>query len=1381
MRDPLVITLLILILVLLTPVSAACVLGPGNTIQQVDSNPVTCDYDAAPSIKCVGCTLDGELNAVLNEYDCVINEGDGTCNCDGHVTTGCGFGGTCKQDSGTGSLYCGEACLEDGSVQQRRCDVLDKLTGGSGCIEDVVPYYDGPVDADVACSGGDEDKRLCFYCDLTGKLMADTCLVSDVTGRVFTAVGELQKDCNPNDNPCQPDAANNIVNCDRCLIDEGVVAEQVRCNGQLHKCQQSTDSCYSGNAPLAAACDTDDVTDIDCEFCGNEGNIVTSGCYIENDQASCDESEETGDCLPEPVEGETTFQCGMLEGGTIQCSRCINDVDNARYAIGETRRCVMPAVYGDDITCNPLAGEDVVPIQCYLDPDTDLPPPGAPAIEDACIEDEVSDNGGITCQYCSTSGVARDSRCDVDVGAGSVVCSDEPIPPPEDLEVPEDCVLEDLQWHYLCNDPDDPDDLDECLEMFDAEGEDTFKKNCDRCRLDVEGNSIWRVQRCNYDAGAHTATCDRQDLECGRFSRCSWDEEADAYTDPDHLRLLQFTCSDPGPRCIVDEDEEWDRETCEGVDYVGEWDATFLHCVVPGITDPVDCAGLGYEVEWFDDPLPMCLPDPALTKNLADMFGPNDGDYFGDEPGGTDGEFDPEFDEIFATDDGDNGLYDGTEEVLSRGDNDFQDTLAGDPIFPLYDEDDDDDADNDGDGRIDEDPSNDFGWNDDRDYRDHYCMGGSWYTCVNAQEFEDKTLQVLADAGGNILDPEYLLQKGSYFDNLNATIIAEEIDAGLLGEDGQCCAPEFLDTLEIVTRTIFGTDENPPRFYTCQEMEVPYVIRAPYSDEMNALAPDPVDDPWAPESIDDSPFQQVLAERWGDEGNRTHQCEESSMCIDLDLGMCCPNVEADHCKFCRVFSLTDDLDEPNTNCVATNCFDPDCPGPDCEFEQCQDLDDLADNCFQGCTHALFLPAEDCDETAICEGHMIQPPPFSCCDSVGVEGCSYPYLTDFDIVYGSWAGKPCNTWAHTFTRDSITFKCAHQSGVYAGAALEEIDVSGSTSINIKATISTSLAIDKENYNHLGAYDGDVGCTYGADQVVRCYRNGVEMNGVGANGYDGQSRGYCSVAKDQSAQDCEFDIDVSVIDKITLLYRFGDAWDLEFGTISATLSDVEVCMDGPDAPTSELPADDCCYWLAEQYASAINDGSFPTPYYCLNPEEPDPANNVHTHWCALGKRAGSECSNTKECATFASLPGHGDCEDNVCLGRDLDVFFNDLITYPAPDEDDQCEITENLAQCGIDPDNYLSRALYPPMTPAELECSYEDPENSFAPLADLAISMRENMEQYCTIREPISTSLCNNFFNSIGFSSCLVPVDPVPTLEELDSALIVPLPEEEEEED
>ncbi|MDP7080023.1 MAG: hypothetical protein QF415_09045 [Candidatus Undinarchaeales archaeon] len=1114
MRDSPVITLLLLFLILFTPVSAACVLGPGNTIQLVDSNPVTCDYDTGPPFSCAGCTLD----AVLNEWDCVINEGDGTCTCSPPVATDCGFAESCKRDSGTGSAYCEEACLDTGAVQQRRCDVMDKLAGGSGCIETEVPYYTGPVTAAVACSGGDEDKRLCFYCDLTGKLMADTCLISDVTGRAFLAVGELQKDCNPNENPCQVDAENNIVYCDKCLVDEGVVAQQVRCNGNLHKCQQSTDSCYSGNAPLEAACDAENLDDIDCKFCESDGSIVTSGCSRVDGLAECDESNEEDDCLPVLADGERTFQCGSQEGGTVQCSRCINDVDNARFAIGETRRCVMPAVYGDlldPITCDPLPTEDVLPIQCYYvesgDPLTLGPPPGAPPIEDACIEPDGDDPNpdGITCKYCSTSGVARDARCDVDMGNGAVVCSDEPLPPPGEIEVTEEC-LEDAQWHYACNDPDnDPDDLDDCRVMLDAADTDTFSKNCDRCHVDAEGNSQWRVQRCNYDAGAHTATCERYDVGCKDFSRCSWNSTLDAYTDPDHLRLLQFTCADPDPRCIVAEDEEaeWDRETCESAPYNGQWDAGFLHCVVPLIVTEDTCTGFAYGVEWFGDPLPMCLPDPALTQNLEDVFG--------------------------------------------------------------------------------------VGWNADSDYRDHYCMGGQWYSCVHPQEFEDVTLQTLANAGGDILNSTYRAQKESYYANLKATLIAEEIDAGLPGEDGQCCAPESLESLDVVTRTILGTDEDElPRVYTCLEMDIPYVIRAPYSDEMNALAPDPMNDPWAPDAIDDSPFQQELAERWGDEGNRTHLCEGSGMCIDLDLGMCCPDMETDHCKFCRVFSLTDDLDDPNANCVATDCFDPDCPGDTCEFTQCQDLDDLADNCEQGCTHALFLPAADCDEAAICAAHLVQPAPLPCCNS------------------------------------------------------------------------------------------DV---------------------------------------------------------------------------------------------------DCCEWLADQYATAINDGSFPTPYYCLNPEEPDPVGGVHTHWCALGKRAGSECDDVKECATFATLPGHGDCEENVCLGRDLDVFFDDLITYPAPDEDDQCEITENLAQCGLDQDNYLLRALYPPMTPAELECSYEGEENSFAPLADLAISMRENMVQYCTVREPISTSLCNNFFNSIGFTSCLVPVDPVPTLEELDSALIVPLPEEEGEEE
>ena len=94
--------------------------------------------------------------------------------------------------------------------------------------------------------------------------------------------------------------------------------------------------------------------------------------------------------------------------------------------------------------------------------------------------------------------------------------------------------------------------------------------------------------------------------------------------------------------------------------------------------------------------------DGSKNARNGDRFN-NDGDFYADDPGGTPGMFDPLVDEIFATDDGINGLYDGTETLLFEGATPGVQTMLGGPIKPLVDEDPVDDIDNDGDGFIDED------------------------------------------------------------------------------------------------------------------------------------------------------------------------------------------------------------------------------------------------------------------------------------------------------------------------------------------------------------------------------------------------------------------------------------------------------------------------------------------------------------------------------------------------------------------------------------------------------------------------------------------------------------------------------------------------------
>jgi hypothetical protein len=83
---------------------------------------------------------------------------------------------------------------------------------------------------------------------------------------------------------------------------------------------------------------------------------------------------------------------------------------------------------------------------------------------------------------------------------------------------------------------------------------------------------------------------------------------------------------------------------------------------------------------------------------------------------------------------------------------------------------------------------------------------------------------------------------------------------------------------------------------------------------------------------------------------------------------------------------------------------------------------------------------------------------------------------------------------------------------------------------------------------------------------------------------------------------------------------------------------------------------------------------------------------------------------------------------------------------------------------------------------MECNYTTPENSFAPLVDFALTLRADIENYCISREETSVSLCNYFFNSIGFTSCIelpeewppTPFNPLKELESIDNGLIVPLP-------
>ena len=99
----------------------------------------------------------------------------------------------------------------------------------------------------------------------------------------------------------------------------------------------------------------------------------------------------------------------------------------------------------------------------------------------------------------------------------------------------------------------------------------------------------------------------------------------------------------------------------------------------------------------FDPVGVLAVPNPGVN---------DDGDYYGDEAVcGTPGVFDPGCDEIFATDDGGNDVYDLTEVNLNPGMTAGVDTALGDPILPLVDEDLVDGADDDGDGFIDEDPA----------------------------------------------------------------------------------------------------------------------------------------------------------------------------------------------------------------------------------------------------------------------------------------------------------------------------------------------------------------------------------------------------------------------------------------------------------------------------------------------------------------------------------------------------------------------------------------------------------------------------------------------------------------------------------------------------
>ena len=182
----------------------------------------------------------------------------------------------------------------------------------------------------------------------------------------------------------------------------------------------------------------------------------------------------------------------------------------------------------------------------------------------------------------------------------------------------------------------------------------------------------------------------------------------------------------------------------------------------------------------------------------------------------------------------------------------------------------------------------------------------------------------------------------------------------------------------------------------------------------------------------------------------------------------------------------------------------------------------------------------------------------------LSGCQAINLAeDYQLYTYTVETSPCSGYQNTLSENTLKLRCTNSVARWRNYWVKEVAVTGLNSVKIKSDLGLNDytnfftecpdgGVKYNNYSSILVLNEDPRPTF--DQECNQVCATADWPKCGIQPADPRIIGTCGVAKCSSAQKCDFDVNVTGLDKIYLLYHISDAWP---ANLEGVMNNLQVC--------------------------------------------------------------------------------------------------------------------------------------------------------------------------------------------------------------------------------